>query len=316
MPIKIPDDLPAATVLENENLFVMTDKRADTQDIRPINILIANLMPTKVETEIQLMRLLSNTPLQTNIRLLKMSSHVSKNTSQQYLDRFYSAFDEVKDLKWDGMIITGAPVETKEFEEVDYWDELCMIMDWSRTHVFSTLHICWGAMAGLYHHFNIPKYGLKEKRSGIYPHRSTKRNVHLLRGCDDLFNMPHSRYTEVRMEDVSKNPHLEVLAYSNIAGVGIVMSDTNQVFITGHLEYESNTLSYEYHRDLGKGMNPHVPYNYFPDDDPSKEPVVSWRSTANLVFTNWLNYYVYQMVPYERESIGSEKNADRTGNYR
>ncbi|WP_400207260.1 homoserine O-acetyltransferase MetA [Methanomethylophilus alvi] len=307
MPIKVPNDLPAATVLENENMFVMRENRAASQDIRPLDLLILNLMPTKVETEIQIMRLLSNSPLQVNVRLLQMSSHVSKNTSQEYLDRFYDRFDDVKSRKWDGMIITGAPVENIDFEEVDYWDELCQIMEWSKKNVFSTLHICWGAQAGLNYHYGIPKYPLESKMSGVFAHKAIVRDDPLLRGCDDIFWFPHSRHTEVRAEDIIRNPHLHIIVVSDEAGVGIVVSENSgQVFITGHMEYDAKTLSYEYYRDLGKGMNPHIPYHYFPDDDPSKDPVMNWRSTANLIFTNWLNYYVYQRVPYDINEIGKD----------
>ncbi|AGI47647.1 homoserine O-succinyltransferase [Thermoplasmatales archaeon BRNA1] len=307
MPIKVPNDLPAATVLEEENLFVMRQDRADTQDIRPLEIIVLNLMPTKVETEIQIMRLLSNTPLQINVTLLQMSTHVSKNISQEYLDKFYATFDEVKDRKWDGLIITGAPVENIDFSEVDYWDELCEIMDWSVKNVFSTMHICWGAQAGLYHHYGVDKYPLEEKMSGVFPHRALVGDDPLLRGCDDVFWFPHSRHTEVRARDILKNPHLHIIAVSDEAGVGIVISEkANQVFITGHMEYDAKTLSYEYYRDLGRGMNPHVPYHYFPDDDPSRDPLMTWRSTANLIFGNWLNYYIYQNTPFDLNDVGKE----------
>ncbi len=308
MPIKVPDDLPAASVLENENMFVMTENRAVTQDIRALDILILNLMPTKVETEIQIMRLLSNSPLQVNITLMQMSTHVSKNTSQQYLDRFYDRFENVKNRKWDGLIITGAPVENIDFKEVDYWDELCEVMEWSKKNVFSTLHICWGAQAGLYYHYGIPKYPLKSKMSGVFPHRALSQDEPLLRGLDDVFWFPHSRHTEVRAEDILQNPHLHIIASSDEAGVGIVVSEkARQVFITGHMEYDANTLSYEYYRDLGKGMNPHIPSHYFPNDDPSRDPIMTWRSTANLIFTNWLNYYVYQQTPYDINEVGRDQ---------
>jgi len=307
MPINVPDDLPAASVLEKENMFVMREGRASSQDIRPLDILILNLMPTKVETEIQLMRLLSNSPLQINVRLLQMSTHTSKNISQEYLDRFYDRFENVRSRKWDGLIITGAPVENIDFCEVDYWKELCEIMDWSVKNVFSTLHICWGAQAGLYHHCGIPKYPLEEKMSGIFAHRATVDDEPLLRGCDDVFYFPHSRHTEVRAEDINMDPHLHIIAESDEAGVGIVISEkAREVFILGHMEYDAKTLSYEYYRDTGRGMNPKVPKHYFPNDDPSKDPIMSWRSTANLVFSNWLNYYVYQMTPYDINDIGKE----------
>lgn len=307
MPIKVPNDLPAAAVLENENIFVMGENRAAAQDIRPLDLLILNLMPTKVETEIQLMRLLSNSPLQVNVRLLQMSSHTSKNTSQEYLDRFYDRFEDVKNRKWDGLIITGAPVENFDFESVDYWDELCEIMEWSKKNVFSTLHICWGAQAGLKYHYGIEKYPLKSKMSGVFAHRAVAKDEPLLRGCDDIFWFPHSRHTEVRAEDIIQNPRLHIIAVSDEAGVGIVVSERyGQVFITGHMEYDANTLSYEYYRDLGKGMNPHIPDHYFPGNDPSKDPIMNWRGTANLIFANWLNYYVYQMTPYDINEIGKE----------
>ncbi|MCQ2079358.1 MAG: homoserine O-succinyltransferase, partial [archaeon] len=247
MPVKVPDKLPAASVLESENIFVMTESRAVTQDIRPLDILILNLMPTKVETEIQLMRLLSNTPLQVNITLLRMRSHTSKCTSEEYLDRFYDVFDNVRNRNWDGLIITGAPVENIDFEDVDYWPELCEIMDWSKDHVFSTLHICWGTMAGLYHHYDVPKYPLDSKMSGVFSHRILCHGEPLLRGCDDIFTFPHSRHTEVRADDIGEHPELRILATSEEAGVGIVVSDTHrQVFITGHMEYNPDTLDNVY----------------------------------------------------------------------
>ena len=305
MPIKVPDELPAADVLKEENIFVMHENRARAQDIRPLDILVLNLMPTKVETEVQIMRLLSNSPLQTNLTLMQMATHVSKNTSQEYLDKFYDRFENVRSRKWDGLIITGAPVENIGFEEVDYWGELCEIMEWSKRNVFSTLHICWGAQAGLYHHYGIPKYPLEKKISGVFPHTATVEDEPLLRGCDDVFCYPHSRHTEVRARDVLRNPRLHIVASSDEAGVGIVVSEKHgQVFVLGHMEYDAKTLSYEYYRDLGKGMEPEVPAHYFPGDDPSRDPVMNWRSTANLIFTNWLNYYVYQQTPYDINSIG------------
>lgn len=305
MPIKIPNDLPAGAALESENIFIMTETRAVSQDIRPLKILILNLMPTKVETEIQILRLLSNSPLQTDIFLLQMATHESKNTSQEYLDKFYYTFDDIKNQKFDGMIITGAPVENIDFEKVDYWDELCQIMDWSKDNVFSTMHICWGAQAGLYHHYDIPKYPLESKMSGIFEHRVLVKDDPLLRGFDDIFHMPHSRHTEVKASDIYHNPHLHIIADSEDAGVGIVVSETSgQVFVTGHLEYDASTLAFEYDRDTKKGMNPHVPDNYFPDDNPQNDPVVKWRSSATLLFINWLNYYVYQRTPYDVNDIG------------
>ncbi len=304
MPINIPDDLPAGAALESENIFVMREGRATAQDIRPMKILILNLMPTKIETEIQVLRLLSNSPLQTDISLLQMATHESKNTSQEYLDKFYYTFDEIKDKKFDGMIITGAPVENINFEDVDYWKELCEIMDWSVTNVTSTLHICWGAQAGLYHHYNIPKYTLNEKISGVFIHTPIVKDEPLLRGFDDVFNMPHSRHTEIRASDIKQNPHLHIVTESKEAGIGAVTSENGQVFITGHLEYDAGTLAYEYDRDSKKGIDPCVPCNYFPNDDPHNDPVVNWRSHATLLFSNWLNYYVYQRTPYDINDIG------------
>ena len=307
MPIKIPDDLPAGAALESENIFVMREGRAVTQDIRPMEILILNLMPTKIDTEIQILRLLGNSPLQTDIFLLQMASHESKNTSQEYLDKFYYTFDEIKDRKFDGMVITGAPVENIGFEEVDYWDELCTVMDWSVKNVNSTIHICWGAQAGLYHHYKIPKYPLERKMSGVYPHTTNVRDEPLLRGFDDVFCIPHSRYTEVRAGDINRNPRLHIIAESKKAGVGIVTSEkAGQVFITGHSEYDAGTLAFEYDRDVRKGIDPHIPENYFPENDPDKEPHMNWRAHATLLFTNWLNYYVYQRTPYDLNEIGKE----------
>jgi homoserine O-succinyltransferase/O-acetyltransferase len=306
MPITVPDDLPAISTLESENIFVMNEHRATHQDIRPLNILFMNLMPTKVETETQIMRLLSNSPLQVDIDLLQAASHESKNTSKEYLERFYTTFDEVKSRKYDGLIITGAPVETIPFEEVDYWGELCEIMEWSKTNVCSTMHICWGAQAGLYYHYGIPKYQLATKISGIFPHRQCEENEPLLRGFDDIFNMPHSRNTEVRASDIKMNPHLHILASSNEVGVAIVASESRQIFVIGHLEYDKGTLASEYDRDTDRGMNPHVPTHYFPNDDPRMEPNMMWRSHANLLFMNWLNYYVYQQTPFDINMIGRE----------
>ncbi|MBQ8179144.1 MAG: homoserine O-succinyltransferase [Candidatus Methanomethylophilaceae archaeon] len=304
MPVKIPDDLPAVNTLESENIFVMRNSRADSQDIRPLDILILNLMPTKVETETQLLRCLSNIPLQTNVEFLKTSTHESRNTSAEYLRRFYRTFDEIRDRKFDGMIITGAPVESIDFGDVDYWDELCEIMDWSLTNVCSTMYICWGSMAGLYHHYGVPKHPLDSKISGIFEHRVLSDKEPLLRGFDDRFHMPQSRHTEIRAEDIARNPHLHILASSDESGVGIVLSERNQVFITGHFEYDRGTLAYEYERDLDAGMDPHVPDHYFEDDDPAKDPVMRWRGHATLFFTNWLNYHVYQLTEYDHENIG------------
>lgn len=304
MPIKIPDTLPALQTLESENIFVMTNKRADSQDIRPLHILILNLMPTKIDTETQLLRLLGNTALQVEVDLLQTATHVSKNTPTEHLLAFYKTFDEVRDNKYDGMIITGAPVEQMAFEDVDYWSELCEIMEWSKTHAFSTLHICWGAQAGLYYHFGVPKYDLPKKLSGIYKHRILEPYHPILRGFDEVFYAPHSRYTEVRREDIAKHDNLVILAESGRAGIYIVAAkDGRQIFVTGHSEYDRDTLSKEYWRDVNKGINPQVPYNYYPDDDPGKIPPFTWRGHANLLYTNWLNYFVYQLTPYDLSSL-------------
>lgn len=304
MPIKIPENLPAAEVLESENIFVMTQQRAQSQDIRPLKIVILNLMPTKIETETQLLRMLSNTPLQVDIELMQMATHVSKNTSASHLSTFYKTFDELKEEKFDGMIITGAPVEKLPFEEVDYWDELCDIMAWSRRNVYSTLHICWGAQAGLYYHFGVPKYLLGQKLSGIFRHTVLDPHHPLVRGFDDHFYSPHSRYTEVRREDIEKHPELVILTASNVAGVHIVASKNGrQFFVTGHLEYDRTTLADEYFRDVKKGLHPFIPQNYFPNDDVTQEPPFVWRSPASLLFSNWLNYYVYQQTPYDLKEL-------------
>ena len=305
MPIKIPDTLPAREALENENIFVMNSRRATTQDIRPLEILILNLMPTKVETEIQLLRLLSNSPLQVDIDFLRMATHESKNTSHEYLEQFYKTFGQVRLKKYDGMIITGAPVETLPFEKVDYWPELCEIMDWSVENVYSTLHICWGAQAGLYHHYRVPKYRRAEKLSGIYAHRPVVRNHPLLRGFDDLFYMPHSRYTEIRRSDLDRIPDIDVLAVSDIAGVAISATiDGRQIFVQGHMEYDLLTLRNEYERDRERGIDPNVPDNYFPGNSPRQTPIMYWQSHANMLFGNWLNYSVYQQTPYDILEIG------------
>ncbi len=299
MPIKIQKDLPAKAVLESENIFVMYEDRALSQDIRPLEILILNLMPVKEETETQLLRALSNSPLQVDLTFLMMSSHVSKNTSMSHLNKFYVEFKEIRKKRYDGMIITGAPVEHLEYEEVNYWEELKMMMEWSKTHVTSTLHICWGAQAGLYYHYGIPKYPRKEKLSGIYEHQVLKRKVPLIRSFNDTFMAPHSRFTEVRREDIRKHPELIIVAESREAGVFLAMSrDGKQIFIQGHPEYDRMTLNNEYRRDLGKGMNPAIPRNYYPDDDPNETPVLSWRNTGNTLYSNWLNFYVYQITPY------------------
>ena len=304
MPIKIPDNLPAAETLTNENIFVMTEDRAFHQDIRPLRIAILNLMPTKITTETQLLRLLGNSPLQVDITLLYPESHQSKNTAPEHLDAFYKTFREVKDQKFDGIVITGAPVEQLDFEEVTYWDELAQIMEWSKHHAYSTLHICWAAQAGLFHHFGVPKYPLPSKMFGVFSHRVVKQYVKLLRGFDDRFLAPHSRHTEVRREDILRVPELEILAESERAGAYIVASkDGRQIFITGHAEYDPLTLKWEYDRDIAKGMNVNIPCNYYPNDDPSQAPIVQWRGHANLLFSNWLNYYVYQETPFDLNQI-------------
>ena len=304
MPIKIDDRLPAKESLENENIFVMSEKKAMHQDIRPLKIAIVNLMPTKITTETQLLRLLSNSPLQVEIDLLKMQSHTSKNTPDNHLKTFYKNFSDIKDSKYDGMIITGAPVENLDFSDVDYWDELEEIMDWTTTHVTSTLHICWAAQAGLFYHYGIPKYSLEHKCSGVFKHKVIRKTAKIVRGFDSEFYAPHSRYTEVRKEDIKKIKDLEILAESDEAGVYIVFSKGGRrIFVTGHSEYDATTLAEEYQRDLAKGINPQVPANYFPDNNPSKPPIVRWRSHANLLFSNWLNYFVYQITPYDIERI-------------
>ena len=304
MPIRIPDSLPATATLESENIFVMTEYRAFHQDIRPLELLILNLMPTKIVTETQLLRKLSNSPLQVQVELLQTSSHVSVNTDAGHLASFYTTFDQIKDRKFDGLIITGAPVENLDFTDVDYWPELCRIMEWSRSHVYCTLHICWGAQAGLYYHYGIPKYSLPQKRFGVFPHVALKAQSPLFRGFDDIFYVPHSRYTENRLEDIQAQPELEVLAVSEQAGVFAVKSrDNRRFFITGHPEYDPDTLALEYFRDISKGKEIAVPANYFPEDDPDKKPVVRWRSAAQLFYNNWLNYYVYQTTPYDIRNI-------------
>ena len=304
MPIKIPNELPATKVLNDENIFVITETRALTQDIRPLQLLILNLMPTKVVTETQLARLLGNTPLQVEVELLKMSTHKSKNTSKEHMLTFYKTFDAIKDRKFDGMVITGAPVEHLEFEEVEYWDELCEIMEWSKTHVTSTYHICWGAQAALYYHYGIKKYPLPEKLFGVFEHTVERKSSMLFRGFDDVFSVPHSRHTTVLREDIEKVPELKILSTSKEAGVYAVATDRGrQIFITGHSEYDADTLKKEYLRDKDAGLPISVPKNYFPNDDDSKEPVVTWRSCANLQYSNWLNYFVYQTTPYDITEI-------------
>ncbi len=300
MPIKIPKDLPATKTLTEENIFVMDEVRATSQDIRPLKILVLNLMPTKIETETQLSRLLGNTPLQVELTLMHTSTHLSKNVSLEHLISFYKVFDDIKDEYFDGMIITGAPVEKLKFEEVEYWDELCEIMEWSKSHVFSTFHICWGAQAALYHYFGIPKVNLNEKLFGIFRHEADYKKSILLRGFDDAFYLPHSRFTTVRREDVEKVSELKVLASSPVAGVSIAMTKNGrQIFVTGHAEYDQYTLDSEYRRDLAAGKDIKCPVNYYPDDDMNKPPFVTWRAHANLLYTNWLNYFVYQSTPYD-----------------
>ena len=300
MPIKIPNDLPATATLQGENIFVMPENRATTQDIRPLEILILNLMPTKIETETQFARLLGNTPLQVHLEFLHTRSHVAKNVSAEHLFTFYKTFDEVRDHKYDGMIITGAPVELMPFEEVEYWDELCQIMEWSKTHVHSTLHICWGAQAGLYYHYGIQKHRLPEKLFGIFPHRVEYKNPILLRGFDNEFMVPHSRHTTVLREDIEKVPELKIAAVSDEAGVyAIFTAGGHQVFLTGHSEYDPDTLKREYERDKALGLPISVPKNYFPNDDDTQPPMVTWRAHAHLLFSNWLNYFVYQTTPFD-----------------
>ena len=307
MPIQIPNDLPATGILQNENIFVMSETRAVTQDIRPLEIVLLNLMPTKIVTETQLSRLLGNTPLQVRLELMHTTSHKSKNVSQEHLLTFYKSSEELKDRKFDGMVITGAPVENMAFEDVDYWDELCQIMEWSKTNVHSTFHICWGAQAGLYYHYGIQKKPLDEKMFGVFKHTKDYRRSILLRGFDDEFWVPHSRHTTVLREDIEKVPGLRIVASSEDAGVYAIMNkEGRQIFITGHSEYDADTLQREYLRDKNLGLPIHVPVNYFPNDDDTQEPVVRWRSHANLLFSNWLNYFVYQTTPYDIMTIGQE----------
>ncbi len=309
MPIRIPDSLPATSILEGENIFVMTEFRAMHQDIRPLRILLLNLMPTKIVTETQILRKLSNTPLQLEIELLQTISHNSKNVSEGHLEAFYTSFDEIKDQRFDGLIITGAPVERLEFEDVDYWDELCAIMEWSRTNVYSTFHICWGAQAGIYFHYGIPKYDLGKKLFGVFDHKVVKPSSPLVRGFDDVFRAPHSRYTEVRAGDIEVHPSLELIAVSDEAGVYIAKStDSRHFFVFGHPEYDTETLGYEYERDANKGIEVDIPKNYYPGDNPQESPVVTWRSHAQLLYTNWLNYYVYQSTPYDLSDLKEDEH--------
>lgn len=305
MPIKIPNELPATKTLTDENIFVMTETRALSQDIRPLKILVLNLMPTKIDTETQLCRLLGNTPLQVDLTLMNTSSYRSKNITREHLKTFYVEFDEIKHRHFDGFIITGAPVEQMDFSQVDYWDELCEIMEWSKHHAHSTLHICWGAQAGLFYHYGINKHTLPKKLSGVFKHTVDRKKSQLFRGFDDVFMVPHSRNTTVLREDIDKTEGLDILASSETAGVYAVSGrNGKQIFITGHSEYDPYTLDREYRRDIEAGLNPEPPVNYYRDGNPDNEPVVTWRSSANLLFSNWLNYYVYQTTPYEIESVG------------
>lgn len=300
MPIKIQSDLPAKAELEEENIFVMDENRAISQNIRPLEIIVLNLMPIKQDTELQLLRGLSNTPLQIDVTFLQMSSHVSKNTSASHIKKFYQTFEEIKNNNYDGMIITGAPVEKLDFEEVNYWDELTTVMEWSKKHVTSTIHICWGAQAGLYYHYGIKKELLPKKLSGVYKHMVMNRKEPLVRGFDDVFMAPHSRYTQANRQQILDNPRLKVLADSDEAGIYIVLGDGGkEIFVMGHPEYDRLTLDQEYKRDIDKGIEPNLPVNYYPDDDCNRKPLLSWRSHANNLYTNWLNYYVYQITPYD-----------------
>lgn len=311
MPIQIPNDLPAAETLKNENIFVMNQTRAQTQHIRPLEIVLLNLMPTKIVTETQLSRVLGNTPLQVHLELMMISSHKSKNTPEEHLLSFYKTFDELKERKFDGMVITGAPVENLPFEEVDYWDELVRIMEWSKTHVHSTFHICWAAQAGLYYHYGIQKHPLPEKLFGVYRHHADYKRAILLRGFDDTFWAPHSRHTTIDRADVEAVPGLKILASSDEAGVYIIMNkEGRQIFVTGHSEYDPDTLEREYLRDKAQGLPIHVPVNYYPNDDDTKPPIVRWRGHGNLLYSNWLNYFVYQTTPYDIMAVGQEATVD------
>ena len=305
MPINIPSDLPAYNTLISENIFVMPKEKAMRQDIRPLKAAIFNLMPTKIETETQLLRLLSNTPLQVDITLLRTATHTSKHTAAEHLDTFYKTFDEISHEYYDALIITGAPVERYDFEDVSYWDELCGIMEWSKSHAFSTVHICWGAFAGLYYHYGIKKHNLDRKMFGVFPHKVTDVNHPLTKGFDDVFYAPHSRHSEVKSQDILDNPKLSLLAYSDLAGPYIIADKTNrQIFITGHGEYDRDTLKNEYFRDISKGIAyVPLPYNYFPEDNPALMPKFTWRGTASLMYSNWLNFCVYQETPYNLEDL-------------
>ena len=310
MPIQIPNDLPAAEILQNENIFVMKQTRAETQQIRPLEIVLLNLMPTKIVTETQLSRMLGNTPLQVHLELMMLSSHKPKNTPEEHLLAFYKTFDDLKDRKFDGMVITGAPVENLPFEKVNYWEELKQIMEWSKDHVHSTFHICWGAQAGLYYHYGIQKYPLPEKLFGVFPHKADYKRAILLRGFDDEFWVPHSRHTTIHREDIEAIPGLKILASSEEAGVYIVMNkEGRQIFVTGHSEYDPDTLEREYFRDKYAGLPIQVPKNYYPNDDDSMAPIVRWRGHGNLLYSNWLNYFVYQTTPYDIMSVGQESTS-------
>lgn len=304
MPIKIDNELPAHKMLEEENIFVMTETRASQQDIRPLRILLLNLMPTKIETETQILRLLSNSPLQVDVDLLQTATHISKNVSQEHILKFYKVFNDVKNSRYDGLVITGAPVEHLEFEEVDYWEELCEIFEWAKTNVYSSFYICWGAQAGLYYHYGLPKYPLNEKVFGVFPHKPLDLFHPLMRGLNDVFYVPHSRHTEIRFKDIAKVKDLQVLSYSDISGIHLLSDmDCRNFYTTGHSEYDRDTLANEYFRDLNKGLPIKIPYNYFPDDDPAQKPLITWRETGNLLFSNWLNYFVYQQTPYDLSTL-------------
>ncbi len=304
MPLRLPDKLPAIDLLKDENIFVLADSRANTQDIRPLRIVILNLMPLKITTETDLIRILSNSPLQLEIQFMKVKAHTSKNTPIEHMKAFYRDFELMRDEKFDGMIITGAPVEHLEYKDVNYWDEISDIFSWARTHVTSTMYICWAAQAGLFYHYGVPKHPLPEKMFGIFPQYPLDKKLPIFRGCDDVFFMPHSRHTELRREDILKVPELSLIAESPMSGVSMVMArEGREIFITGHSEYSPYTLDTEYKRDLGKGLPIQMPYNYYRDNDPTKEPLVTWRAHGNLLFQNWLNYYVYQETPYDINDI-------------
>lgn len=304
MPLRLPDKLPAIDLLKDENIFVLADSRASTQDIRPLRIVILNLMPLKITTETDLIRILSNSPLQLEILFMKVKAHTSKNTPIEHMKAFYRDFELMRNEKFDGMIITGAPVEHLDYKDVNYWDEISEIFSWARTHVTSTLYICWAAQAGLFYHYGVPKYPLPEKMFGVFPQYPLDKKLPIFRGCDDVFYMPHSRHTEIRREDIEKVPELSLIAESPISGVSMVMArEGREIFITGHSEYSPFTLDTEYKRDLGKGLPIRKPYNYYRDDDPNNEPLVTWRAHGNLLFQNWLNYYVYQETPYNIDDI-------------